>query len=158
MFSNLLKLILGLVMAIAILIGSGVTVAFYFFNRNLIPPPKPIFANDRPSLPEPAPEITEVTDVSDNNNEDVKPETPEETPEETTEETLPEGAYRGRVTWAEGLSVRSEPSLDAPRVAGVGANEELIILAESEDKRWQKIRTQSQQEGWVRIGNTERID
>lgn len=156
MFSNLLKLILGLVMAIAILIGSGVTVAFYFFNRNLIPPPKPIFANDRPSLPEPAPEITEV---SDNN---VKPETTEETveetPEETPKETLPEGAYRGRVTWAEGLSVRSEPSLDAPRVAGVGANEELIILAESEDKRWQKIRTQSQQEGWVRIGNTERID
>lgn len=156
MLSSLLKLILGFFLAIAILIGSGVTVAFYFFNRNLISPPKPIFANDRPSLPQAAPEITEV---SDNN---VKPETTEETveetPEETPKETLPEGAYRGRVTWAEGLSVRSEPSLDAPRVAGVGANEELIILAESEDKRWQKIRTQSQQEGWVRIGNTERID
>lgn len=157
MFSNLLKLILGLLMAIAILIGSGMTVAFYFINRNLIPPPKPIFVNDRPSVPEPAPEINQVTDVSDN-NEDVNPETPEKTPEKTPEETLPEGAYRGRVTWAEGLSVRSEPSLDAPRVAGVGANEELIILAESEDKKWQKIRTQSQQEGWVRIGNTQRID
>lgn len=159
MLSSLLKLILGFFLAIAILIGSSVTVAFYFINRNLVSPPKPIFANDRPSLPQAAPEITEVTDVSDNN---VKPETTEETveeaTEEATEETLPEGAYRGRVTWPEGLSVRSEPSLDAPRVAGVGANEELIILAESQDKRWQKIRTQSQQEGWVRIGNTERID
>ncbi|MDB9446173.1 SH3 domain-containing protein [Anabaena sp. CS-542/02] len=152
MLSNLLKLILGFVMAIAILIGSGVTVAFYFINRNLIPPPKPIFANDGTSLPQEAPQTTEVNIIS-------TPEpTPTETPPETPTETLPPGAYRGRVTWTEGLSVRAEPTLDAPRVAGVGVNEELIILEESQDKRWQKIRTQSQQEGWVRIGNTERID
>ena len=152
MLSNLLKLILGFVMAIAILIGSGVTVAFYFINRNLIPPPKPIFANDGTSLPQEAPQTTEVNIIS-------TPEpTPTETPPETPTETLPPGAYRGRVIWTEGLSVRSEPTLDAPRVAGVGVNEELIILEESQDKRWQKIRTQSQQEGWVRIGNTEKID
>ncbi|MDB9530752.1 SH3 domain-containing protein, partial [Nodularia spumigena CS-1038] len=73
-------------------------------------------------------------------------------------DTLPPGAYRGRVTWPEGLSVRVEPSMDAERIAGVGVNEELIVLEESQDKNWQKIRTQGEQEGWIKIGNTERLE
>ncbi|AHJ29045.1 hypothetical protein NSP_27170 [Nodularia spumigena CCY9414] len=54
--------------------------------------------------------------------------------------------------------MRVEPSMDAERIAGVGVNEELIVLEESQDKNWQKIRTQGEQEGWIKIGNTERLE
>jgi uncharacterized protein YgiM (DUF1202 family) len=56
------------------------------------------------------------------------------------------------------LGVRAEPSPDAERIAGVAVNEEVIVLAESDDKKWQKIRTQNEQEGWVKVGNTERVE
>ncbi|HYW20129.1 MAG TPA: SH3 domain-containing protein [Nodularia sp. (in: cyanobacteria)] len=152
MFSNLLKFILGVILAIAILTGSGVAVALYFMNRTFIPPAKPLFANDSPSLPETSPPATQV-----NNTSTPKP-TPKPTPTETSTETLPPGAYRGLVTWADGLSVRSEPSLDAERIAGVAINEEVIVLENSQDQRWQKIRTQGELEGWIRIGNIQRVE
>ncbi|WP_414548624.1 SH3 domain-containing protein [Anabaena sp. CCY 0017] len=150
MFTNLLKFILGVILAIAILTGSGVAVALYFMNRAFMPPPKPLFANDTPALKEEAPPATEVSSAST-----PKP-TPTPTPTPTDE--LPPGAYQGRVTWPQGLSVRAEPNMDAERVAGVGANEEVIVLEESQDKNWQKIRTAGKQEGWVKIGNTERVE
>jgi hypothetical protein len=41
----------------------------------------------------------------------------------------------------------------------VGFNQKIIILEESEDKGWQKIRLEgSEQEGWVKAGNTEKVD
>ncbi|PHK16786.1 peptide-binding protein, partial [Nostoc linckia z13] len=72
---------------------------------------------------------------------------------------LPSGAYRGRVTWAEGLSLRAQPNQDGERIGGVGFNQKIIVLEESEDKAWQKIRLEdSGQEGWVKAGNTEKTD
>ncbi|WP_414526699.1 SH3 domain-containing protein [Nodularia chucula] len=152
MFLNLLKFILGFLLAIAILAGSGVSVALYFMNRSLIPPAKPIFANDNSSVQSPIPEASQV--------ETTPTPTPIPTPIPTPEptDTLPQGAFRGRVTWPAGLSVRSGPTLESESVGGVPVNEELIVLENSQDQRWQKIRTESGQEGWVRINNIERID
>lgn len=149
MLSGLLKFILGVFLAIAVLLGSGVAVALYFMNRSSNPPPRPLFANDTPSLGIAAPKATEIQ---------ASPTPPTATPTPTPTETLPPGAYRGRVTWSQGLSVRAEPNQDAQRVAGVAFDEEVIVLEESPDKSWQKIRLQGQQEGWVRIGNTQRIN
>ena len=154
MLSGLLKLILGFVLAIAVLVGSGVAVALYFINRTATPPPKPMYSNDNPSLAAPVANKTkaEATPTSE-----AKPETsPSPTP---SPESLPKGAYRGSVTWSQGLSLRAEPNQDAERVGGVGFKEKIIVLEESQDKVWQKIRTEgSKQEGWVKVGNTQRAD
>ncbi|MBE9050097.1 SH3 domain-containing protein [Nostocales cyanobacterium LEGE 11386] len=154
MLSNLLKFILGVFLAIAVLVGSGVAVALYFMNRTAIPPARPLFANDSPSSPSTTPKATEV---------EAKPtstptSTPTPTPTPTPTESLPPGAYRGSVSWSQGLSLRSEPNPDAERIGGVAFNEEIIVLAESQDKGWQKIRTANKQEGWVKIGNIQRIN
>ncbi|MCG6136971.1 MAG: SH3 domain-containing protein [Nostoc sp. LLA-1] len=154
MLSGLLKFILGVFLAMAVLLGSGVAVALYFMNRSSTPPPRPLFANDTPSLGIAAPKATEVQASPT----PPPTATPTPTPTPTPTETLPPGAYRGRVTWSQGLSVRAEPNQDAQRVAGAAFDEEVIILEESPDKSWQKIRLQGQQEGWVRTGNTQRIN
>ncbi|BAY96105.1 SH3 type 3 domain-containing protein [Tolypothrix tenuis PCC 7101] len=165
MFSNLLKFILGFLLAIAILIGTGVATALYFMNRTAIPPTKPIFANDHPSQRTQSPKATEAAATK---TESQPKATPTPTPTPTTTETpkaeespkpLPPGAYQGKVTWNQGLSLRAEPKQDAERVGGVGFNQKVIILEESDDKLWQKIRQEdTNQEGWVKAGNTEKLE
>jgi hypothetical protein len=164
MLSGLTKFILGFVLAIAVLIGGGVAVALYFMNRTGIPPAKPVFSNDSPSVKAQAPKATEPggglkpgtkTESSPNSTSN-----PTESPKATPSlKPLPSGAYRGRVSWAQGLSLRSQPNQEAERIGGVGFNQKIIVLSESEDKAWQKIRLEdSQQEGWVKAGNTEKLD
>ncbi|BAY74691.1 SH3 type 3 domain-containing protein [Nostoc linckia NIES-25] len=167
MFSGLIKYILGFFLAIAVLIGGGVAVALYFMNRTGIPPAKPIFSNDSPSVKAQAPKATEPggkptpTPNTTKSPSSASPTpTPTESPKPTPSPTpLPSGAYRGRVSWAEGLSLRAQPNQDGERIGGVGFNQKIIVLEESEDKAWQKIRLEdSGQEGWVKAGNTEKTD
>jgi hypothetical protein len=70
---------------------------------------------------------------------------------------LPQGAYKGRVTWSSGLSLRAEPNTSASRVGGVDYNSELIILETSQDGQWQKVRVANgTQEGWIKAGNVKK--
>ncbi|BAY93264.1 MULTISPECIES: SH3 domain-containing protein [unclassified Tolypothrix] len=165
MFSNLLKFILGFLLAIAILIGTGVATALYFMNRTAIPPAKPIFANDHPSQRIQSPKATEATATkTESQPKATSTATPTpaatETPKpEESPKPLPPGAYQGKVTWNQGLSLRAEPKQDAERVGGVGFNQKVIVLEESDDKLWQKIRQEdTNQEGWVKAGNTEKLE
>jgi hypothetical protein len=152
--SSFLKLILGFTLAIAVLLGSGVTIALYFVNRTAVPPEKPMFANDNPQ-PKPKPETPKATPVKATST--PKP-TPKPTPTEKPD-TLPPGAYEAIVTWPQGLSIRDQPSLNANSIGGVAVNSTLIILGESQDKNWQKIRVaDTDQEGWVKAGNTKRVE
>lgn len=162
MVSGLLKFILGILLAIAVLVGSGVAVALYFMNRTAIPPAKPIYANDNPVLNVPNPEKTNLKPkATPKSTTTANPITsPSDTPtEKSTPAELPPGAYSGRVTWSEGLSLRSEPDQDAERVGGVGFNAKIIVLEENADKSWVKIRIEdTKQEGWVKIGNIEKLE
>ncbi|MBD2598524.1 SH3 domain-containing protein [Nostoc spongiaeforme FACHB-130] len=156
MLSGLLKLILGFILAIAVLLGTGMTVALYFINQTAIPPNKPIFANDNPSLKNQA--TKEAKDDSVITPEPESTPTPSATPTKSPEK-LPPGAYQGRVTWSDGLSLRAEPNQSAKKVGGVTFNQKIIVLEENPDKTWVKIRTEgSDQEGWVKIGNIERTN
>ncbi|OCQ97421.1 peptide-binding protein [Nostoc sp. MBR 210] len=156
MLSGLLKLILGFILAIAVLLGTGMTVALYFINQTAIPPNKPIFANDNPSLKNQA--TKEAKDDSVITPEPESTPTPSATPTKSPEK-LPPGAYQGRVTWSDGLSLRAEPNQSAEKVGGVTFNQKIIVLEENPDKTWVKIRTEvSDQEGWVKIGNIERTN
>ncbi|MEH1821029.1 MAG: SH3 domain-containing protein [Nostoc sp.] len=167
MLSGFTKFILGFFLAIAVLVGSGVAVALYFMNRTGVPPAKPVFSNDSPSVKAQAPKATEPRGgkptLTPGNQAQSSPSptpTPTESPKATpSPKPLPAGAYRGRVSWAEGLSLRSQPNQEAEKIGGVAFNQKIIILEESDDKSWQKIRLEgSEQEGWVKAGNTEKID
>jgi cytoskeletal protein RodZ len=169
MLSGLLKFILGFVLAIAVLLGSGLTIALYFVNRTAIPPARPKFANDNPQTKPDKPKVTQVqatstpkptpsSTASPTPSFTTSPTSPTSTPTESPD-SLPPGAYEGIVTWSQGLSMRDQPTLDAQSVGGVGANQKVIILEESPDKNWQKIRIEgTDKEGWVKARNTKRVD
>lgn len=160
MFSALLKFILGILLAIAVLLGGGVVVGLYFFNRTSMPPSKPVFANDNPAPKDSdsKQKKTESTSKSEATPEASATPTPSETPTEKAEE-LPKGAYRGKITWPQGVSLRSEPAQDSERVGGAGFNEKIIVLEESPDKVWKKVRVESSKiEGWTKVGNVEKVE
>jgi Bacterial SH3 domain len=148
--SNVIQFIIGFILGLAILAGGTAALAYVFFAKMNANPPKPMFAEEKKE------ETTTTTQ---------KPSTPQSTPvaasspEAEKPKNLPPGAYMARVTWAEGLSVRTEPGREAERIAGVDYNQELIVLQESEDKLWQKIRlAEGTLEGWIKAGNVEKIE
>jgi hypothetical protein len=155
MFENLLKFILGFVLALAVLSGTGLIVAFYFVNRTAVNPPKPIFANDNSTSQTKKPQAISQTEPKEKIISISSP-IPAPSPIKSPN-LLPPGAYQGIVTWAGGLSMRSEPDINSPSTSGVGTNKKVIILEESTDKKWQKIRiADTNQEGWVKAGNIQR--
>ncbi len=164
MLSNILKYILGFLLAIAILVGSGFAAALYLMNRTSILPAKPIFSNDKSSVKAKLPKQKINQGTSTNvASKKVTPKTktsPTQTPgDDELTENLPPGAYQARVTWPQGLSIRESASKDAQRIGGVAFNRKVIVLEQSPDKAWQKIRIDgSQQEGWVKAGNTKAIN
>lgn len=168
--SGIFKFLLGFLIAIALLVGSGVAVALYFVTKLTAPPPKPIFANDQPvtrpnpstlaSQPTPAP----VTLASPTTNaaETVSAAQPDASPtptESASPKPLEPGAYRGRVTWRNGLILRDNPNTESQRIGGIGYNQQVVVVTESDDKRWMKIRVEeNNEEGWVKAGNVERVE
>ncbi|MBO1346922.1 MAG: SH3 domain-containing protein [Hormoscilla sp. GUM202] len=72
---------------------------------------------------------------------------------------LPPRTYEARVTWPLGLILRDRPSYNSLRIGGIGYNERVLVLGESSDKVWQRVRvSDSFQEGWVKGGNTARTN
>lgn len=160
---NILKYTLGIFLALAILAGGGVAAALYFMNRASVPPAKPIFANDSSSIRGESPKATVPKAARAASKPEANGEaSPKPTPTPKASESpksLPAGAYQARVTWKQGLILRAEPKQDAERLGGVGFNSKVIVIEQSEDKVWQKIRLESgQQEGWVKAANINKFD
>jgi hypothetical protein len=156
--SGIAKFFIGFILGIAILLAGGGAVGYYFFTKMSVNPAKPIFAEEQPTKPVKSPDSAKKPTQS---AQKPKPSpSPSPTPSESPEpEELPPGAYEARVTWPEGLSLRDSPSLNANRIGGVAYNKEIIILKESDDKKWQRVRLSgSEQEGWVKAGNVERVE
>ena len=152
--SSLFQFIIGFFLGI-ILFGAGIAGATYFFLTNVaVNPSKHIFAEEKST-----PKKTE-TPTSAVKKEEPKPEpAKKEEPPKSETENLPNGAYKAKVTWSTGLSLRAEPSKDAARVGGIDYNTEVIILTTSNDNQWQKVRVpNSGQEGWVKAGNVQKIN
>ncbi|AKG24482.1 SH3 domain-containing protein [Calothrix sp. 336/3] len=157
---NILKYILGIILAIAIMAGSSVAVALFLMNRTSIPPAKPVFSNDTPALRGVSATSKNTTKKSPETKPPATTQTPTPTPEatETPAEELPAGAYRARVTWQKGLVLRQEPLQEAEKLGGIAYKQKVVVLQESDDKAWQKIRiTGSNQEGWVKAGNLKQV-
>ena len=152
MLSGLLKFVLGFSLAIAVLLGSGMTIAIYFINRTAITPEKPMFANDNPDPKPNLPQVTPKKVVKVKPKPTATPDLPKESPT-----ALPPGSYTAVVTCSQGLSVRDKPAFEGQAIGGVAGNQKVIILETSQDGKWQKIRIpDTNQEGWVKSGNTEK--
>ncbi|GAA6614247.1 SH3 domain-containing protein [Scytonema sp. NUACC26] len=164
MIANIFKFILGISLALAILVGGGVATGLYFMNRTSAPPPKPIFANDSPTFKRKNPKAVVSKSTTKKSNSQSKPKA-ETTAEPTSTESpkaeeapkeLPPGAYQARVSWPQGLILRAQAQSEAERIGGVGANARVIVL--EQNGGWQKIRlVGSDQEGWVKAGNTRKV-
>ncbi|MFW6263944.1 MAG: SH3 domain-containing protein [Cyanobacteriota bacterium] len=165
--SSFLQFIIGVIVGLVLLAAGAFGIGYFIFMRMAVNPPQPIFAEERPKPVTAKP--AETTASSPKNSAPTKPtdsastateaEKAEEEQEVEDEETLEPGAYKARVTWPQGLSVRAEATTNAERVGGVGYNAEIIILKDSEDKNWQQIRIPSSgQEGWVKAGNVEKVE
>ncbi len=156
--SGVFQFLLGFFLGIFLLVGGTASLAYVVFARMNANPEKPTFAEEKP------PETTAKAESEPVTNNDSKTQPVEEVVakesviEEETEE-LPDGAYRAKVTWSTGLSVRSQPDLNAERIGGVEYDSEVIILQTSNDGDWQQVRLpNSQQEGWVKAGNVEKVE
>lgn len=150
-WSGLVKLLLGVILAIAILMGGGVATALYFMFK-VSTPPKPIFANDKSSVKKQSPTKTAKRTAA------ATASTKTGSSDNSSSEQLETGAYKARVTWTQGLSLRAEPNLDAERVGSTAYNQAIVVLGESADKSWQRVRLENgEQEGWIKAGNTEKL-
>ncbi|WP_040897897.1 SH3 domain-containing protein [Xenococcus sp. PCC 7305] len=156
--SSIFQFILGFVLGVALIAGIGAGAAYFYFTKmSSHTPTKPAFEEAEP-LPLPEQDAIAKSDSAPTSETAAQPEpTPEPEPIPEPEPELPANAYFARVTWPQGLSLRAEPSLDAERVGGIGYNARIIILEDSSDKKWQRIRIpESQREAWVKAGNVEK--
>lgn len=152
--ANLAKFILGVSLAIAIMISGSIVGGLYFMYQVTARPPKPVFTNERATTkaasspsgttaPKPVFSSQSSAQLTPSKDASLKP--------------LEPGAYRARVNWEQGLSLRSDPNMDAERVGGLEHQQQIVVLEESADKNWQRVRlADGEQEGWIKAGNIER--
>ncbi|MBD3881700.1 SH3 domain-containing protein [Phormidium tenue FACHB-886] len=140
------KFVLGVLLAIALLAIAGMGATRYLLSQIATPPPKPIYAND-PS-PQPAAAAPAATPAAP---------AASPTPAAAAPSPVAEG-YPARVTQPIGLILRQDPGTDAVQVGGVEFNQELTVLEDAPDGAWQRVRLANGAEGWVKGGNTERLN
>ncbi|MFM7571684.1 MAG: SH3 domain-containing protein [Snowella sp.] len=169
-FSGLLQFILGFFLGITILVGLTSALGYLMFSRLAATPNKPVFPEENKSKVKATTPDKKASEKSATKPE-VSPSpkattalpspevSPSPSPSPEAKEDLPPGAYKAKVTWSGGLSLRSNPSKDSERVSGVDYDQELIILETSADGVWAKVRSvDGGQEGWVKVGNFKKTE
>jgi hypothetical protein len=146
------KFILGFALAIALLFLAGAGLTRYLLSRLTTPPPRPTFTNDPSPSPAASPAASPPAEAASPAPSVAA--SPVATPSPSPS---PQG-YRARVTQPIGLILRQEASAEAARIGGIEFNEEVTVLEDSPDGGWQKVRTASGAEGWVKGGNTAQIN
>ena len=159
------QFIIGFLIGIALIVGVTGSMVFVYYKRMSILPKKPDF----PALPKEAStdrvteSATAIEPIESNTTEEETVEAEEEAPiaeaanAEGAKPELPPNAYYAKVTWPQGLILRAEPSLNGGRVGGIEFDRTIIILEDTSDNKWQRVQLPwSQQEGWVKGGNTKR--
>ncbi len=145
--TNISQFVLGVTLAIGLLFASGMAATRYLLTRVATPPPRPTFPND----PSPSP-IAPPAAPSAVASPAAPAASPAASPSPATE------GFAARVNQPIGLILRQEASADAAQIGGVDFNQQVTVLQDSPDGGWQKIRLTDGSEGWVKGGNTERIN
>lgn len=151
-WSKIGRFLLGSTLGILILVAIAAGAGYLFLRQFSTAPPKPIFANDPEA-------VKESAETGSTQNEST-PTKSESTPSASAspQQANETDGYQAQVVYPQGLILRDTPTLDANQVGGVGYEQTVTVLADSQDKQWQQIRLESGQEGWVKAGNTQRID
>ncbi|MCL6435713.1 MAG: SH3 domain-containing protein [Leptolyngbyaceae cyanobacterium HOT.MB2.61] len=160
-WSDLVKVLSGVFLAVVLIASGSFIAAQYVIAQFTALPPKPIFPNDNPS-PNPSLQAKPVK-AAQANPAAAKPTsspTPSPSPSPTPSPQKREASgYRARIILSQGLNLRENPDRYAERIGGVDYNESIIILEDSPDGEWQKVRVESSgQEGWIKSGYTERAN
>jgi hypothetical protein len=145
MLLGLSKFLLGFTLAVAILFGAGVVFTNFVIGRLSTLPARPTFPND----------IQPKTSAAQNAPQ-PSPDAAAKTPEPAI--AAPVVGYAAKVTQPIGLLVREEPSADSNQVDGVALDDQVTVLETSSDGEWQRIKTGNGTEGWVKGGNTEKLN
>ena len=159
--SATVQFILGFAIGISLIVGVSGSLVFAYYKKMSTLPKKPDFpvaavpSNSASNDVEASTTIEPLeSNTAPEEEEAIEPEVSEP---EVSEPELPADAYYAKVTWPQGLSLRSEPDPNAGRVGGIGFEKTIIILENSADGNWQRVRLPwSEQEGWVKAGNVER--
>jgi uncharacterized protein YgiM (DUF1202 family) len=152
-WANLMKVLSGVLLAIALIISGCFFAAQHVIAQFTAPPPKPTFPNDNPGA---KPKL-QPTPAAKPSTTKASPK-PSVTPTPSPKPTEAAG-YRARITLSQGLNLRESPSRDSARIGGVGVNTSITVLEDSSDGAWQRVRLEgSGREGWVKAGYTERVN
>ncbi len=150
--SGLLQFILGISLAFALIGAGGVAAALYLAAKHSAQPERPVFEEEKIAT-------TTTNSTSKTAKPSAKPASSAANPKPTpTAKPQDSGLYKARVTWPEGLSLRERPGFDSKSISGVEYNGRLIVLEETPDKEWQRVRIENtDREGWIKSGNIERL-
>jgi len=183
--SSFAQFIFGFLIGVLILTGAGAATAYWFFNRMSDVPPKPNVSEEssetasqdkssqsskqqqpsqtkkqeQPSASTKENASTQAEQTSSDKPEQSQSNASQPESEPTIKERFGQQAYKARVTWPEGLSLRDRPSVNASRVGGVYYDDKLVIVGTSGDGDWQQVYVpESGQKAWVKAGNVEKIN
>jgi hypothetical protein len=146
---SIFKFLVGFLLAIVLMAGASVAAALYFAAKLTALPERPVFPNDKTAqIAGAKPTATaKASPVSDSSSDTPSP------------KPLEPGTYRALITQPIGLILRDSANRDANRIGGVGYKEKVVVLEDSPDKEWQRIRVEDgSRDGWVKGGNTEKIE
>lgn len=149
-WSGLGKVLTGFVLSLVLLFFAGAAATRYFITKLTAPPPRPTFDNDAPTQAENSSSETEQAIATS--------EEPSSEPAARPTRPLEPGAYEARVTQPIGLVLREEPNQDSSQLGGVEYEQQIVVLEESSDGEWLRVRLTNDSEGWVKAGNTERVN
>jgi uncharacterized protein YgiM (DUF1202 family) len=148
---DLAKLLSGFFLAMTLIASAGLYAAQYVIAQFTVPPPRPTFANDGPAS-QAKPVAAPAKPIPVRALPSPSP-LPQQSP---TPKAVPIG-YSARITISLGLNVREGPGVDTNRVGGVDYDERVVVLEDSADREWQRVRLEgSGVEGWIKSGYTER--
>jgi hypothetical protein len=159
--SGFFQFIIGFVIGVLLLAGSGAAAAYFFLSSLAENPPKPVFSEEQPepeAVTTTTEETTETVAEEAQESEATESESATSEPDSPPTEKLEEGAYKARVTWSQGLSLRAEPTQSSQRIGGLDYNQEVVILGMSDDQEWENIRVpRNGKKGWIKSGNTQKV-
>ncbi|QZZ20547.1 SH3 domain-containing protein [Leptothermofonsia sichuanensis E412] len=170
-WSDLIKVLSGVFLAVVLIASGSFIAAQHVISQFTALPPKPTFPNDKPApddaKPAPGNQPASTADPVKvaGSPAPAKPSpipSPFPSPSPNAQPSPPKteaSGYRAKIVLSQGLNLRGDPNRDAERVGGVDYNEQVIILEDSPDGEWQKVRIESSgQEGWIKSGYAERLN
>lgn len=160
-WSDLIKVLSGVFLAVVLIASGSFLAAQYVIAQFTAPPPKPTFPNDAPSPKAKVVKAAQASTSTQANTSAAKPSpSPSPTPSAKPSPKKTDAAgYKGRVVISQGVNLRQDPDRDSERVGGLEYNDDVVVLEDSPDREWQKVRVESSgQEGWIKSGYVERAN